>query len=93
MRKGGVGSSAAKSAKFFYLTIKYGNREQIVHMFNRMGKDAEVLTDGIISLVYYMRGAVSYEEMWRRTPFERERFSSFLDKRFEVEKKNPHPVY
>jgi hypothetical protein len=62
-------------------------------MFSKLGRDAEGLTDGIISLVYYMRGAVGYEEMWRRTPFERERFSQFIDKRFEIEKKNPYPVY
>ena len=40
-----------------------------------------------------MRGAISYEELMRRTPGERDRISVFLDKRFEVEKNNPHPVY
>ncbi len=62
-------------------------------MFTRMGLEADALTDGIISLVYYMRGAIGYEEMWRRTPGERDRISTFIDKRFEIEKKNPHPVY
>lgn len=40
-----------------------------------------------------MRGAIPYEEMMRRTPGERDRFSHFLDKRFITEKDNPHPVY
>jgi hypothetical protein len=62
-------------------------------MFVQLQNDARRLVDAIISIVYYMRGAISYEEMMRRTPGERERFSSFLDKRFEQEKKNPHPVY
>lgn len=55
--------------------------------------DAKNLIDSIISLVYYMRGAVPYEEMLRRTPGERDRFNIFLEKRFEVEKNNPNPVY
>jgi hypothetical protein len=58
-----------------------------------MQRDVEGLIDGIISLVYYMRGAISYEDMMMRTPGERDRISRFLDKRFEAEKKNPHPVY
>lgn len=62
-------------------------------MFLQLQNDARGLVDAIISIVYYMRGAISYEEMMRRTPGERERISAFLDKRFEAEKKNPHPVY
>ncbi len=62
-------------------------------MFQALQGDVQSLVDGIISLVYYMRGAISYEEMMRRTPGERDRISRFLDKRFETEKKNPHPVY
>jgi hypothetical protein len=62
-------------------------------MFLSLQDEIKNLVDAIISLVYYMRGAISYEEMMRRTPGERERISTFLDKRFEQEKKNPHPVY
>ncbi len=62
-------------------------------MILSLQQEATNLIDGIISLVYYMRGAISYEELMRRTPGERDRISVFLDKRFEVEKNNPHPVY
>ena len=62
-------------------------------MWSGLQKDVENLIDGIISLVYFMRGAISYEEMMRRSPGERDRISHFLDKRFETEKKNPNPVY
>ena len=40
-----------------------------------------------------MRGAISYEEMMRRTPGERQLINEFLSKRIENEKKNPYPVY
>lgn len=62
-------------------------------MFQNLQKEATNLIDGIISIVYFMRGAISYEELMRRTPGERDRISAFLDKRFETEKNNPHPVY
>lgn len=62
-------------------------------MWRGLQKDVENLIDSIISLVYFMRGSISYEEMMRRTPGERDRISTFLDKRFEVEKQNMHPVY
>jgi len=62
-------------------------------MIRSLQEEATNLIDGIISLVYYMRGSISYEEMLRRTPGERDRISAFLDKRFEIEKNNPHPVY
>ncbi len=62
-------------------------------MFLSLQKEATNLIDGIISLTYFMRGSITYEEMMRRTPGERDRISTFLDKRFETEKNNPHPVY
>lgn len=62
-------------------------------MIRDLQQEATNLIDGIISLVYFMRGAIGYEELMRRTPGERDRINAFLDKRFETEKGNPHPVY
>lgn len=40
-----------------------------------------------------MRGSVSYEEMLRRNPSEREMFALFINDRLELEKKKMYPIY
>lgn len=40
-----------------------------------------------------MRGAITYEEMMRRTPGERDMFNAFINKRLDAEKSKVHPVY
>jgi len=40
-----------------------------------------------------MRGGAPYDKILWMTPGERERMASFIEKRLEVEKKNPNPVY
>lgn len=62
-------------------------------MFNSLSGDAERLIDECIQLSYFMRGAVPYEDMMRRTPGERNAISRFVEKRLDQEAKSPHPVY
>ena len=62
-------------------------------MFARLSEDASNIVKSIIELVYFMRGAVGYEEMMNRTPGERHLIEEFIAARLEVEKKNPHPQY
>jgi len=54
----------------------------------------EGLLDEAISLAYWMRGALSYEQVLNMTRFERQRVSHFIEKRLEMEKnKPPSQVY
>ncbi len=62
-------------------------------MFDRLRTETRAIVNSIIELVYFMRGAIGYEEMMRRTPGERQLINEFLSKRIENEKKNMHPVY
>lgn len=62
-------------------------------MFDRLQGDARNIVNSIIEMVYFMRGSISYEEMMRRTPGERQLINDFLNRRIESEKKSPHPVY
>lgn len=62
-------------------------------MIARMQSDGRALLKSLVSLSYFMRGAISYDEMFWRTYAERELIKEFLDDRFDVEKGNPHPVY
>lgn len=58
-----------------------------------MQNEAQILIDGCVSLAYWMRGGATYSEIMHMTYGERSRLSSFVDKRLEIEKKNPYPNY
>ena len=62
-------------------------------MFERLNNEAVAIIDGIIGLCYWMRGSMSYEELMRRTPGERQRINAFLEHRLEQESKSPFPNY
>jgi len=62
-------------------------------MFGQLGSDISSLIDEAIQLSYFMRGAISYEDMLRRTPGERQRISSFIERRLDGESKKMNPVY
>ena len=62
-------------------------------MFKSLQCDAEMVIDGVIELCYFMRGAVSYEEMMKRTNGERQRIGAFIEKRLKSEAKKPNPQY
>jgi hypothetical protein len=47
------------------------------------------LTDEVIELVYWMRGAIQYHDMWDTTYHERQRISSFIEKRLKDEGAKP----
>lgn len=62
-------------------------------MIDSMNRESRELIKTLVSLTYFMRGAISYDEFMWRTYAEREIIKDFLDSRFETESKNPHPVY
>ena len=58
-----------------------------------MKKNAENIVDEVISLCYYMRGSVTYDEMMTRSIGERAKMSAFIKDRLESQKKSMYPVY
>lgn len=62
-------------------------------MFAALQRDGERLVDSVLTLIYFMRGAVSYTEAMNMSYGERELAGKFIERRLEVEKKNPSPVY
>lgn len=62
-------------------------------MFKSLTAESEGLVSSVISLIYFMRGAISYDDMMYRTPGERGLISEFIDKRLEQEKDKHYPVY
>ncbi len=47
----------------------------------------------VIELVYFMRGAIQYDEMLRRTFVERQMVDEFVRDRLTAEQKKPFPTY
>ena len=65
----------------------------IQQMFAILQRESERLIDSIITMIYFMRGSVSYSEAMNMSFAERSLITSFIERRFETEKKNPSPVY
>ena len=53
--------------------------QQIIAIFNR---DNDLLVDQLMSILYWYRGAITREEVWQLTPYEREKAIEFLNSRF-----------
>lgn len=62
-------------------------------MFKNLDREVDSLMHNVIELCYFMRGAISYEEMMMRTPGERQRIGDFIKKRIEMESKKMNPNY
>jgi hypothetical protein len=62
-------------------------------MFASLQRESKRLLDSIITLIYFMRGALSYTEAMNMSQAERVIVSDFIEKRLEIEKKSPNPVY
>ena len=62
-------------------------------MFETLSKSIDNIIEEIIQLTYFMRGAISYEEMMLRTPGERDKIGNFIKKRLEQESKKTFPIY
>lgn len=73
--------------------LRQGNPADFKKMLTKMQSEARSLLTSMVSLSYFMRGAITYEDMFWRTYSERQLIKEFLDERFEIEKNNPHPVY
>ena len=58
-----------------------------------MRNERQRILSTIVQLVYFMRGAIQYDDMMALTPKERKLVAAFLDKRMEIEGKKKTPVY
>lgn len=75
------------------MTLKFGSLEEKQKMFREYQGNIRAIVDDVIEMAYYMRGAISYDEIMLMSPGERERVGRFIEKRLEQESKSPHPVY
>ncbi len=54
--------------------------------------EAGNLVKQVVSIVYFMRGSIQYDDMMFRTPAERDVFEEFIKERMELQKKIPYPI-
>ena len=62
-------------------------------MFESFERSSRELVKSIVEIVYFMRGAIQYDDLMWRTPFEREIMADFIKSRFEMEAKKDFPIY
>ena len=62
-------------------------------MFDRMANERRAIIQGLIQLVYFMRGAVQYDAMKMMSYVERQEISEFIEKRLEDESEKMYPTY
>ena len=73
--------------------LRVGSAEDIRQMFDRMVNERRLIIEGLIQLVYFMRGSVQYCDMMNMTYVERHAMSDFIEKRLEDESKKMYPIY
>lgn len=73
--------------------IKQGSPDQIKEMFMTMNSARENIIENVISLVYFMRGAIQYSDMMLMSHVEKQAISNFIKQRLEMEKDKMYPIY
>jgi hypothetical protein len=62
--------------------IATGNQAIIKQVIESFIRENDLLVDQILSILYWYRGAITREDVWQLTPYEREKSIEFLNKRF-----------
>lgn len=62
--------------------IASNNGPLISSVINAFTRDNDKMVDQLLQIQYYMRGALSRDDVWQLTPYEREKHVEFLNKRF-----------
>lgn len=75
------------------MTLGSGSSDDIIQMFNRMGRERERIIKSIIQLVYFMRGSIQYRDMMEMSLIERNLIGDFIETRLSNESQKMYPVY
>jgi hypothetical protein len=69
------------------MTLKLGSSGEVLRMIKNLSLEVEIIIDRVIELCFYMKGAITYEELMRRTPGEKYKIEMFIKKYFEQKNK------
>ncbi len=70
-----------------------GKPEDINKMLSELQREITGIINSVIDMVYFMRGAIGYEEMMHRTFGERQLIADFIEKRLKQESTREFPNY
>lgn len=73
--------------------IRRNNQEEIGIVINQFAKQTRNLVKSCVELIYYMRGAVTYNEVMNMSAAERDLLSEFINERLKEASKMSFPVF
>jgi hypothetical protein len=73
--------------------LRHGTPDEKVRMFQQFQSEAKNILETCITIAYYMRGGIQYDDLLTRSPVERELFLDFIKERLEIENKKMYPNY
>lgn len=68
--------------KFFVGVIGTRNQQLIQQVIGAYTQENDNLQDQLLSILYWFRGSITRDDVWQLTPYEREKYIEFLNKRF-----------
>lgn len=70
-----------------------GTPEDVVKMFEELKTSVRHILHDIVSMTYYMRGGIQYDDLMFRTPIEKEIIRDFIEQHLKEESKHTFPQY
>jgi hypothetical protein len=69
------------------------SNQEIVELIDSMSKDAKAIKEELLTLCWYMRGSVSYDDSMMLSPEERDIINSIIKKNLEATKETGLPFF
>ena len=82
-----------KPSRFFRIRLLASSPEAVKNLIEQFEKDVENIKTNALSLSWYMRGGVSYEDILNMSSFERQAISDLVENNLEVTKKSNLPFF
>jgi hypothetical protein len=70
-----------------------GTPAEIQQMFNVLSDQSTIIIRSVMEMIYYFRGAITYDEGMLMSPFERTEAVNFINSHLEKESKKQNPIY
>ena len=82
-----------KPSRFFRIRLLAGKPEDIKKLLEQYEKDVDNIKSNALSLSWYMRGGVTYEDVLNMSESERKAIADIVENNLEVTKKSNLPFF
>jgi hypothetical protein len=69
------------------------SNEQILSWLNKMDKDSKALKDDVLTMCWFMRGSLTYDDAMMLSSQDRKIIAKIIDKNLETTKKSGLPFF